>query len=117
MPQDTFTLRRNAEELNKILCGGKINKIVQPNKDELLLYIYTGKSILKLIISTNASFARICLTSYDKEAPAVAPNFCMLLRKHLLGAEILKAEQVGFERIIALTLHCVSDFTQTDRTL
>ena len=117
MPQDAFTLRRNAEELNRILRGGKINKITQPNKDELLVYIYTGKSLLKLIICTNASFARIALTSYEKEAPAVAPNFCMLLRKHLLGAEILKVEQAGFERIIAFTLHCVSDFTQTDRVL
>ncbi|MBR7100562.1 MAG: NFACT family protein [Clostridia bacterium] len=117
MPQDAFTLRRNAKELNTLLTGGKINKIVQPNKDELLFYIYTGKSVLKLIISTNASFARICLTDYDREAPAQAPNFCMLLRKHLLGAEILKVEQIDFERIVALTLHCVSDFTQVDRTL
>ncbi len=117
MPQDAFTLRRNAIELNALLTGGKINKIIQPNKDELLLYIYTGKSLLKLIISTNASFARICLTSFEKEAPAVAPNFCMLLRKHLLGAEILKIEQVGFERIIAVTLRCASDFTQAERVL
>ncbi len=117
MPQDAFTLRRNAIELNALLTGGKINKIIQPNKDELLLYIYTGKSLLKLIISTNASFARICLTSFDKEAPTVAPNFCMLLRKHLLGAQILKIEQVNFERIIAVTLRCTSDFTQADRVL
>ena len=62
MPQDAFTLRRNVRELEKLLVGGKINKVVQPTKDEVLLYIYTGKNLLKLIICTNASFCRICLT-------------------------------------------------------
>ena len=117
MPQDAFTLRRNVRELEKLLVGGKINKVIQPTKDEVLLYIYTGKSLLKLIICTNASFCRICLTEEEKDAPSVAPNFCMLLRKHLLGAQITAVAQTGFERIVAITLHCVSDFTQTDRVL
>lgn len=117
MPQDAFNLRHNARELDGLLRGGKINRVVQPNKDEFLLYIYTGRSLLKLIVCTNASFARMCLTTAEKEPPAAAPNFCMLLRKHLLGAEILSVSQLGFERIIAMTLHCVSDFTQTDRVL
>lgn len=117
MPQDAFTLGRNARELRSLLVGGKINRIVQPGKDDLLLYIYTGKTVLKLIICTSASFNRVCLTSAEPEAPAVAPNFCMLLRKHLLGAEITDVTQPGFERIIALSVHCVSDFTQADRVL
>ena len=117
MPQDAFTLRRNVRELQELLVGGKINKVIQPAKDELLFYIYTGKSLLKLIVCTNASFCRICLTDEEKEPPAVAPNFCMLLRKHLAGAQITAVEQAGFERIVAITLHCVSDFTQTDRVL
>ena len=117
MPQDAFTLRRNAEELRSLLVGGKINKIVQPGKDDLLFYIYTGKTVLKLVICTNASYNRVCLTSCEPDAPLAAPNFCMLLRKHLLGAEIVDIAQPGFERIIAITLHCVSDFTQADRVL
>lgn len=117
MPQDAFTLRRNVEELSPALIGGKINKVVQPNKDDVLLYIYTGKSLLKLILSTNASSARICLTEREETPPAVAPNFCMLLRKHLLGAEILSVAQVGFERIVALTFRCVSDFSCAERVL
>lgn len=117
MPQDAFTLGRNARELRSLLVGGKINRIVQPGKDDLLLYIYTGKTVLKLVICTSASFNRVCLTSAEPEAPAVAPNFCMLLRKHLLGAEITDVTQPGFERIIALSVHCVSDFTQADRVL
>lgn len=117
MPQDAFTLRRNTEELRSLLVGGKINKIVQPGKDDLLFYIYTGKTVLKLIICTNASYNRVCLTSCEPDAPLNAPNFCMLLRKHLLGAEIVDIAQPEFERIIAITLHCVSDFTQADRVL
>lgn len=117
MPQDAFNLRRNVRELQSLLVGGKINKVVQPNKDDVLFYIYTGKSLLKLILSTNASSARICLTTADETVPAVPPNFCMLLRKHLVGAEITAVEQIGFERIVALHLHCVSDFTQADRIL
>jgi predicted ribosome quality control (RQC) complex YloA/Tae2 family protein len=117
MPQDAFNLRRNVLELQNILIGGKINKVVQPDKDDLVFYIYTGKSLLKLVLSTSASSARVCLTTADEEVPAVAPNFCMLLRKHVIGAEIKKIEQVAFERIVAITLHCVSDFTCADRVL
>lgn len=117
MPQDAFTLRRGIQELSAALVGGKINKIVQPNKDDVLLYIYTGKELLKLVLSTNASSARVCLTTREETPPAVAPNFCMLLRKHLLGAEIKSVGQVGFERIVEITLRCVSDFSCADRIL
>ena len=102
MPQDAFHIRRLATELNTFLCGGKINRISQVNKDELTFIIYTGKSTVKLILSTNASGARVCLSLTEKEPAPVAPNFCMLLRKHLLGAEILEIRQQEFERIIEL---------------
>lgn len=117
MPQDAFNLRQIAKELKTLLVRGKINRIVQPNKDELSIHIYTGKSLLNLILSTNAQNARVCLSQAEKETPLVAPNFCMLLRKHLLNAEITNVEQIGFERIIAFSLHCTSDFTSADRTL
>ena len=117
MPQDAFHIRRLATELNTFLCGGKINRISQVNKDELTFIIYTGKSTVKLILSTNASGARVCLSLTEKEPAPVAPNFCMLLRKHLLGAEILEIRQHEFERIIELDLHCTTDFSQSKRTL
>lgn len=117
MPQDAFNLRRIAEEENLLLKGGKINRIIQPNKDEVSFNIYTGKNVLKLILSTNASNARVCISETEKDPPLVAPNFCMLLRKHLLGGEILSVEQIAFERIIAVTVHCVSDFSACDRVL
>ncbi len=117
MPQDAFHIRRLATELNTFLVHGKINRISQVNKDELTFIIYTGKSTVKLILSSNASNARVCLSAVEKEPAPVAPNFCMLLRKHLQGAEILAVRQYEFERIIEIDLHCVTDFSQAKRTL
>lgn len=117
MPQDAFTLKRVVAELNAALRGSKINKIIQPDKDEVLFYLYTNPGTVKLILSANASFARITLTKADYPVPQTAPNFCMLLRKYLTGAQLLAIEQLGFERVIALRFHCVSDFSECDRTL
>ena len=117
MPQDAFHIRRLCNELNALLTGGKINRISQVDKDELTFIIYTGKSTVKLVLSTNASNARVCLSKTEKESAAIAPNFCMLLRKHLQGAEILKIEQKDFERIVEITLKCTSDFSECERVL
>ena len=117
MPQDAFHIKRLAQELHAFLRGGKINRISQVNKDELTFIIYTGKTTVKLIVSANATGARVCLAATEKEPAAVAPNFCMLLRKHLQNAEILEISQVEQERIIALTLHCTGDFSSCNRVL
>ena len=117
MPQDAFHIRRSVKELNELLVGGKINRISQVNKDELTLIIYTGKTTVKLILSANASNACVCLSLTEKEPAPVAPNFCMLLRKHLQGAEILSIAQHGFERIIEITLRCTGDFSESERVL
>lgn len=117
MPQDAFHIRRSAAELDALLKGGKINRISQADKDEVTFIIYTGKSTVKLVLSTNASNARVCLAREEKEPAPVAPNFCMLLRKHLLGAEILSVSQYGFERIVELKMHCTTDFSECERVL
>ncbi len=117
MPQDAFHIRRLAKELNSLLKGGKINRVSQVNKDELTFIVYTGKSAVKLIVSANASGARVCLSATEKEPAPVAPNFCMLLRKHLQGAEILEIRQRDFERIIEIDFHCTTDFSESTRTL
>lgn len=117
MPQDAFHIRRLASELNQTLTGAKINKITQPSKDELYFVLYTGKTTVKLLISAHATGARVCLTTFEKEPLAIPPNFCMLLRKHLQGAEILGVRQYETERIIEISLHCTTDFSQSNRTL
>lgn len=117
MPQDAFTLRLSAMELNAALAGGRINKINQPLPEEISFLIYTGKRTVKLILNANASDCGIYFSETEKENPLVAPNFCMLLRKHLQSAEILEVSTVGFERIVALRLRCVSDFSVCERVL
>jgi hypothetical protein len=117
MPQDAFHIHRLCKELSTFLVGGKINRISQVNKDELTFIIYTGKSVVKLILSTNATGARVCLSSVEKEPAPVAPNFCMLLRKHLQNAEILSVCQHETERIVEMKLLCTSDFSLCERTL
>ena len=117
MPQDAFTLRLSARELNDALRGGKINKINQPLPEEISFLIYTGTRTVKLVLNVNASDCGVYFYEAEQENPLVAPNFCMLLRKHLQNAEILEISTVGFERIVALRLKCVSDFSVAERIL
>ncbi len=117
MPQDAFTLRINAAELNETLKGGRINRINQPSREELSFIIYTGKRTLKLILSTNARDCGAYFTEDERENPLVAPNFCMLLRKHLQSAEILEVTMPDFERILCFKFLCTSDFSSCERIL
>lgn len=110
MPQDAFTLSQSAKELNKLLSGAKINKVSQPDKDDVYLLTYSSIGSKTLVLSSNAENCRISFISKEKTNPKVAPNFCMLLRKHLLGASIEKIELMGTERIIAITFLCKNDF-------
>jgi len=117
MPQDAYHIRRLSKELHLALSGGKVNRISQVDKDELTFIIYTGKATVKLILSANASNARVCISQIEKPPALKAPNFCMLLRKHLQGAQIISVAQYEFERIIELTFHCVGDFSDCERVL
>lgn len=110
MPQDAFTLHHAAAELDGILRGAKINRVSQPDKDDVYLLVYTSRGTRTLVLSSNAENCRVGFISKEKPNPKVAPNFCMLMRKHVLGATIEKVEQLGSERIIALTFACKNDF-------
>ncbi len=113
MPQDAFTIKYIAAELKEKLVGGKISRIIQPSRDELTFIIYTGKANVKLEACLSAHSSRLSLTDCDRAVPLTAPNFCMLLRKHLQNAEILDVAQPDFERIIYFDLKCVSDFSSS----
>ena len=117
MPQDAFTLRLNALELHRSLTGGRVNKINQPAREEVSVLIYTGKRTVKLSLNANASDCGVYFSEEESENPLVAPNFCMLLRKYIQGALITGVETAGFERILAIRLHCVSDFQECERIL
>ncbi len=110
MPQDAFTLKYLCTELNELLSGGKVNRITEPTNDELVLTIYTGKRTEKLLLNVNPSSPRIGIIENEKESPLTAPNFCMLMRKHLLSATLDSVELVGFDRIVKIEFTASAEF-------
>lgn len=117
MPQDAFTLKYIANELSGVLVGGKISKIAQPQKELVTLVIYTERGSVKLEICLSAKSCRINLAEDDAPSPKVAPNFCMLLRKHLQNAKITAVEQIAGERVIYIDFDCTSEFELTKMRL
>ncbi len=106
MAFDGITVSALSEELSRRLKGATISKIAQPEKYELLFTIKGGDSEgpLYLFSSANASLPLLYLTTDKKKSPETAPAFCMAMRKYCQGGRILSVEQVGFERVIKLTL-------------
>ena len=88
MAFDGITIANIVHELRETLLDGRINKIAQPEEDELLLAIKTPSGMKRLYISASASLPLIYLTDTNKPSPMVAPNFCMLLRKHINNGRI-----------------------------
>ncbi len=103
MAYDALSLSVLCEEFKQTLSGGKITKIYQPEKDEIVLFVF-NKQTYKLIISANASVNRIHLTEMPTDNPKIAPSFCMLLRKHLTNATLEEISQMPFERVLDLRL-------------
>jgi len=105
MALDASYISALASELNTQLCGARIDKIHQPLRDDIIIALRSplvkGK---KLIISANASFPRVHLTSGTRENPASAPMFCMLLRKHLTNGRIVSVSAPHMERIIDIKM-------------
>ena len=112
MPQDAFSIFHTAKELNNLLVGGKIDKINQPDKDSLLLYLRANNQNVMLSVSAKAESARVCLTCEKLPAPINAPAFCMLLRKHLSHAVIKEVSSVPFERIIKIVFESKNDLRE-----
>ena len=106
MPFDAIALGAVAFELNNILVGGKIEKIHQPERDELLFVIKNNRETYKLVISAGSAHSRVHLVKESKENPITPPMFCMLLRKHLIGGKIESVSRLGFERVIDLKISC-----------
>lgn len=109
MALDGLVISNIVYELSEALTGGRINKIYQPETDELILGIKNNRTNYKLLISASASLPLIYLTTETKANPATAPNFCMLLRKHLNGGKILSVTQPGLERIIHIRVEHLNE--------
>lgn len=100
MAFDGITIANIVHELRETLLDGRINKIAQPEEDELLFAVKTPSGMKRLYISASASLPLIYLTETNKPSPMVAPNFCMLLRKHIGNGRITDITQPKLERII-----------------
>lgn len=104
MAFDGITIANVVHELNGTILDGRINKIAQPEADELLLTIKMPLGQKRLYISASASLPLIYLTDENKPSPMTAPNFCMLLRKHINNGRITKIYQPKLERIICFEI-------------
>ena len=100
MALDGCVLRALKNEFANNIIGARIEKIYQPERDEIVLSIRNFKDNYKLLLCAHPSFARAGFISITKDNPAAPPLFCMLLRKHLCGGKIVGIRQVEFERII-----------------
>ncbi len=104
MPFDALFLTCVLRELERETAGGRIDKIHQPTRDEVVLTLRAAGKNKRLLLSANPSRPRIHLTERRRENPEVPPMFCMLLRKYLTGARILSLSQPPMERAVLLAL-------------
>lgn len=109
MALDGIVISNIVADLQQALVGGRINKIAQPEKDELLLTIKGNGKQYRLLISASASLPLIYLTEHNKPSPMTAPNFCMLLRKHLNSAKIISIMQPELERMIQIEIEHLNE--------
>lgn len=110
MALDGVTLSYLVNELAPQLTGGRIDKIQQPEKDEVHFLIRSAGRSLRLLLNAGATAARIQLTRDGKKNPPSPPMFCMILRKHLEGGRIVALKQSGLERIVTLAVETYDEF-------
>lgn len=109
MAFDGITIANIVHDLNQTILGGKINKIAQPENDELILTIKNNRTQYRLFLSASASLPLIYLTGNNKPGPLTAPNFCMLLRKHIGSGKITSITQPGMERVIRFEIEHLNE--------
>lgn len=113
MAFDGIVVNSLARELKEILNGSKIDKVYQPERDEICLKVRSREGNKKLVISASASNPRVYLADkYEKNNPKKAPVFCMTLRKHIQNGVIVGIEQVGFERIIKISVESYDELKE-----
>jgi len=103
MAFDGTTLAAIVHEISR-LEGGRIDKVTQPEPDEIFMHIRAGGANHKLLLTANANAPRIGFTSQSKTSPLTAPMFCMVLRKHIVGGRIISIIQPDFERIVEIRI-------------
>ncbi len=96
------------------LVGSKIDKVHEPDKNTIVLGLYSQGKNYALNICIDAHNCRLNLTTHTKLNPLVAPNFCMLLRKHLIGGKISSISMQGLERIVNIEIETINEFNEIE---
>ncbi len=109
MPMDGLMLAFVAKELAKELIGARVDKIMQPSRDSIVIALRNNSKNYRLNISANASYARVHFTDEKLENPTEPPMMCMLMRKHLYGARLKNLYQFDFDRIIHIVFEGMNE--------
>lgn len=109
MPLDAVCLLGTVREIDARIVGGRIDKIYQPERDEIVLSIRLMHGGVKLLLSVGAGAPRMHFIETARENPAAPPMFCMLLRKHLQGAKIVSITSPDMERMAIITCDTVDE--------
>lgn len=104
MPFDSLCLRAVVDELQHYLVGGRIQRIIQPTASELVMEVYGHRRSCYLLISWDAAHARVHLVPCRPRSLPEPSPFCMALRKHIEGAVLVAAKQIGFDRVLELDI-------------
>lgn len=105
MPFDGVFTASIVKELSSLI-NGRIDKIHQPARDEIMLFVKKDRGGCKVLFSANPAYPRVHITSKSRENPKVPPTFCMILRKYISGAKIADVYQISFDRIVEFKLEC-----------
>ncbi len=109
MAFDAFFLTAVLGEIREKCLGAKVDKIFEPSRDTVILLLRCREGREKLLFAANPAAPRLHLTSASPENPAEPPMFCMLLRKHLLGARLAEVNQLPMERAAEFTFDCTDE--------
>ena len=109
MALDGIVVASLAKELQENFTNARLSKIAQPEKDELLLTMKGSNGQKRLLLSASASLPLVYISDKNKPSPMTAPNFCMLLRKHVANGRITAITQPGMERIIVFEIEHLDD--------
>ena len=109
MAFDAFYLSAVMGEIRALTADARVDKIYQPARDTVILQMKCREGRQKLLFALNPTAPRLHLTSANPENPAEPPMFCMLLRKHLLGARLVHMEQIPMERCAMFTFDCIDE--------
>ena len=110
MAYNGLTMAAVCQELKEILSGARVEKITQPHAHTIIINFRTQKESYRVLCSAHSQHARVHLTAKNYINPAIAPSFCMLLRKHLQGARLQNIRQSGLDRILTFVFRAYDEF-------